>query len=159
MSGLIIGFIYGWKLTLVVMSVSPLLAASAAVWSTVSVWGFINKETRKSLQLLCTGKGERMGEKPSVVSKLGGWPHAYFDFCSSCSLSLGSQAHTCKSHSFCLHFLSSCHVTRGWSASEHLSGTEISSWQALGKPLLFPPSTNTFQPLSIFTCMYHISCK
>ncbi|XP_031359707.2 ATP-binding cassette sub-family B member 5 [Lonchura striata] len=34
-SGLIIGFIYGWKLTLVVMSVSPLLAASAAVWSTL----------------------------------------------------------------------------------------------------------------------------
>ncbi|NWZ66808.1 MDR1 protein, partial [Acrocephalus arundinaceus] len=34
-SGLIVGFIYGWKLTLVVMSVSPLLAASAAVWSTL----------------------------------------------------------------------------------------------------------------------------
>ncbi|XP_068065362.1 ATP-binding cassette sub-family B member 5 isoform X1 [Anomalospiza imberbis] len=34
-SGLIIGFIYGWKLTLVVMSVSPLLAASVAVWSTL----------------------------------------------------------------------------------------------------------------------------
>ncbi|NXL16344.1 MDR1 protein, partial [Setophaga kirtlandii] len=34
-SGVIIGFIYGWKLTLVVMSVSPLLAASAAVWSTL----------------------------------------------------------------------------------------------------------------------------
>ncbi|NXI18278.1 MDR1 protein, partial [Irena cyanogastra] len=34
-AGLIIGFIYGWKLTLVVMSVSPLLAASAAVWSTL----------------------------------------------------------------------------------------------------------------------------
>ncbi|NXH95174.1 MDR1 protein, partial [Pachycephala philippinensis] len=34
-SGLIIGFIYGWKLTLVVMSVSPLLAASAAIWSTL----------------------------------------------------------------------------------------------------------------------------
>ncbi|XP_068863189.1 ATP-binding cassette sub-family B member 5 isoform X2 [Aphelocoma coerulescens] len=34
-SGLIIGFIYGWKLTLVVMSVSPLLAASTAVWSTL----------------------------------------------------------------------------------------------------------------------------
>ncbi|NXP32814.1 MDR1 protein, partial [Leiothrix lutea] len=32
-SGLIVGFIYGWKLTLVVMSVSPFLAASAAVWS------------------------------------------------------------------------------------------------------------------------------
>ncbi|NXN00221.1 MDR1 protein, partial [Sylvia borin] len=34
-SGIIVGFIYGWKLTLVVMSVSPLLAASAAVWSTL----------------------------------------------------------------------------------------------------------------------------
>ncbi|NXD92614.1 MDR1 protein, partial [Chaetorhynchus papuensis] len=34
-SGVIIGFIYGWKLTLVVMSVSPLLAASTAVWSTL----------------------------------------------------------------------------------------------------------------------------
>ncbi|NWS25767.1 MDR1 protein, partial [Polioptila caerulea] len=32
-SGLIIGFVYGWKLALVVLSVSPLLAASAAVWS------------------------------------------------------------------------------------------------------------------------------
>ncbi|NXR72816.1 MDR1 protein, partial [Pycnonotus jocosus] len=34
-AGLIVGFIYGWKLTLVVLSVSPLLAASAAVWSTL----------------------------------------------------------------------------------------------------------------------------
>ncbi|KAL2307451.1 hypothetical protein Nmel_000417 [Mimus melanotis] len=34
-SGLIIGFIYGWKLALVVLSVSPLLAASAAFWSTL----------------------------------------------------------------------------------------------------------------------------
>ncbi|NWV67954.1 MDR1 protein, partial [Malurus elegans] len=34
-AGIIIGFIYGWKLTLVVMSVSPLLAGSAAVWSTL----------------------------------------------------------------------------------------------------------------------------
>ncbi|NXI23338.1 MDR1 protein, partial [Sterrhoptilus dennistouni] len=34
-SGLIVGFIYGWKLTLVVMSVSPLLAASAAIWSSL----------------------------------------------------------------------------------------------------------------------------
>ncbi|XP_023801905.1 multidrug resistance protein 1B-like [Cyanistes caeruleus] len=42
-SGLIIGFIYGWKLALVVTSVSPLLAASTAIWSTVSVWGFIDK--------------------------------------------------------------------------------------------------------------------
>ncbi|XP_023776219.1 multidrug resistance protein 1-like isoform X1 [Cyanistes caeruleus] len=34
-SGLIIGFIYGWKLALVVTSVSPLLAASTAIWSTL----------------------------------------------------------------------------------------------------------------------------
>ncbi|NWV27208.1 MDR1 protein, partial [Origma solitaria] len=34
-SGVIIGFIYGWKLTLVVLSVSPLLAGSAAIWSTL----------------------------------------------------------------------------------------------------------------------------
>ncbi|XP_030301088.1 ATP-binding cassette sub-family B member 5 [Calypte anna] len=34
-AGIIIGFIYGWKLTLVILSVSPLLAASAAVWSTL----------------------------------------------------------------------------------------------------------------------------
>ncbi|XP_010180454.1 PREDICTED: multidrug resistance protein 1-like [Mesitornis unicolor] len=33
--GIIIGFIYGWKLTLVILSISPLLAASAAVWSTL----------------------------------------------------------------------------------------------------------------------------
>ncbi|XP_069502709.1 ATP-dependent translocase ABCB1-like [Ambystoma mexicanum] len=30
---MIIGFVYGWKLTLVILSVCPLLAASAAVWS------------------------------------------------------------------------------------------------------------------------------
>ncbi|XP_071416988.1 ATP-binding cassette sub-family B member 5 isoform X2 [Pithys albifrons albifrons] len=35
LSGIIIGFIHGWKLTLVILSVSPLLAASAAVWSTL----------------------------------------------------------------------------------------------------------------------------
>ncbi|XP_054240801.1 ATP-binding cassette sub-family B member 5 [Indicator indicator] len=34
-AGVIIGFIHGWKLTLVVLSVSPLLAASAAVWSSL----------------------------------------------------------------------------------------------------------------------------
>ncbi|XP_061853387.1 ATP-binding cassette sub-family B member 5 [Colius striatus] len=33
LTGIIIGFIYGWKLTLVILSISPLLAASAAVWS------------------------------------------------------------------------------------------------------------------------------
>uniref|UniRef100_A0A8C2IZ12 ABC-type xenobiotic transporter n=1 Tax=Cyprinus carpio TaxID=7962 RepID=A0A8C2IZ12_CYPCA len=35
-AGLIIGLIYGWKLTLVILAVSPLLAGSAAVWSKVS---------------------------------------------------------------------------------------------------------------------------
>ncbi|XP_009077778.1 PREDICTED: multidrug resistance protein 1-like, partial [Acanthisitta chloris] len=35
LTGIIIGFIHGWKLTLVILSVSPLLAASAAVWSTL----------------------------------------------------------------------------------------------------------------------------
>lgn len=35
-AGLIIGFIFGWKLTLVILAVSPLLAGSAAVWSKVS---------------------------------------------------------------------------------------------------------------------------
>uniref|UniRef100_A0A3B3S5S1 ABC-type xenobiotic transporter n=1 Tax=Paramormyrops kingsleyae TaxID=1676925 RepID=A0A3B3S5S1_9TELE len=34
-AGLIIGFINGWKLTLVILAVSPLLAGSAAVWSTI----------------------------------------------------------------------------------------------------------------------------
>ncbi|XP_048881323.1 ATP-dependent translocase ABCB1 isoform X10 [Brienomyrus brachyistius] len=34
-AGLIIGFIKGWKLTLVILAVSPLLAGSAAVWSTI----------------------------------------------------------------------------------------------------------------------------
>ncbi|XP_025960915.1 ATP-binding cassette sub-family B member 5 [Dromaius novaehollandiae] len=35
LAGIIVGFIHGWKLTLVILSVSPLLAASAAVWSTL----------------------------------------------------------------------------------------------------------------------------
>ncbi|NXX41749.1 MDR1 protein, partial [Tricholaema leucomelas] len=34
-TGIIIGFINGWKLTLVILAVSPLLAVSAAVWSTL----------------------------------------------------------------------------------------------------------------------------
>ncbi|KFO71118.1 Multidrug resistance protein 1, partial [Cuculus canorus] len=33
--GIIIGFVYGWKLTLVILAVSPLLVAAAAVWSTL----------------------------------------------------------------------------------------------------------------------------
>ncbi|XP_078519797.1 ATP-dependent translocase ABCB1-like isoform X6 [Lissotriton helveticus] len=32
-AGMVIGFVYGWKLTLVILSVCPLLAASTAVWS------------------------------------------------------------------------------------------------------------------------------
>ncbi|XP_017679387.1 PREDICTED: ATP-binding cassette sub-family B member 5 isoform X2 [Lepidothrix coronata] len=35
LAGIIIGFIYGWKLTLVILAVSPLLAASAGIWSTL----------------------------------------------------------------------------------------------------------------------------
>ncbi|KAM9489216.1 ATP-dependent translocase ABCB1 isoform 1-T2 [Clarias gariepinus] len=34
-AGIIIGFIYGWKLTLVILAVSPLLAGSAGVWSKI----------------------------------------------------------------------------------------------------------------------------
>ncbi|KAG2465266.1 MDR1 protein, partial [Polypterus senegalus] len=34
-TGIIIGFVYGWKLTLVILSVSPLIGVSAAVWSKV----------------------------------------------------------------------------------------------------------------------------
>ena len=33
----IIGFVNGWKLTLVILSISPLLGVSAALFSTVSV--------------------------------------------------------------------------------------------------------------------------
>ncbi|XP_071661151.1 ATP-binding cassette sub-family B member 5 isoform X2 [Patagioenas fasciata] len=35
LTGIIIAFVHGWKLTLVILSVSPLLAVSAAVWSTL----------------------------------------------------------------------------------------------------------------------------
>uniref|UniRef100_A0A674AW22 ATP-binding cassette sub-family B member 5 n=1 Tax=Salmo trutta TaxID=8032 RepID=A0A674AW22_SALTR len=35
LSGFVIGFIFGWKLTLVILAVSPLLAGSAAVWSKI----------------------------------------------------------------------------------------------------------------------------
>ncbi|XP_031432823.1 ATP-dependent translocase ABCB1 [Clupea harengus] len=35
LSGFIIGLIFGWKLTLVILAVSPLLAGSAAVWSKI----------------------------------------------------------------------------------------------------------------------------
>ncbi|XP_053483597.1 ATP-dependent translocase ABCB1 isoform X1 [Ictalurus furcatus] len=34
-TGLITGFVFGWKLTLVILAVSPLLAGSAAVWAKV----------------------------------------------------------------------------------------------------------------------------
>ncbi|XP_075422827.1 ATP-dependent translocase ABCB1-like isoform X2 [Ascaphus truei] len=33
LTGIIIGFVYGWKLTLVILSVSPLLGVAAAIWS------------------------------------------------------------------------------------------------------------------------------
>ncbi|XP_018080828.1 ATP-dependent translocase ABCB1 isoform X2 [Xenopus laevis] len=42
-TGIIIGFIYGWKLTLVIMSVSPLLGLSAAVWTKLLA-NFTSKE-------------------------------------------------------------------------------------------------------------------
>ncbi|XP_048881343.1 ATP-dependent translocase ABCB1 isoform X28 [Brienomyrus brachyistius] len=42
-AGIIIGFINGWKLTLVILAVSPLLAGSAAVWSKIVVT-LISKE-------------------------------------------------------------------------------------------------------------------
>uniref|UniRef100_A0A4W4FYI1 ATP-binding cassette sub-family B member 5 n=1 Tax=Electrophorus electricus TaxID=8005 RepID=A0A4W4FYI1_ELEEL len=35
LTGIIIGFVFGWKLTLVILAVSPLLAGSAAVWSKI----------------------------------------------------------------------------------------------------------------------------
>lgn len=35
LSGFIVGLVFGWKLTLVILAVSPLLAGSAAVWSKV----------------------------------------------------------------------------------------------------------------------------
>uniref|UniRef100_A0A6Q2XKK6 ATP-binding cassette sub-family B member 5 n=1 Tax=Esox lucius TaxID=8010 RepID=A0A6Q2XKK6_ESOLU len=35
LTGLIIGFVFGWKLTLVILAISPLLAGSAAVWSKI----------------------------------------------------------------------------------------------------------------------------
>ncbi|XP_060726456.1 ATP-dependent translocase ABCB1-like [Tachysurus vachellii] len=34
-TGLVIGFVYGWKLTLVILAVSPLLAGSAGAWSMI----------------------------------------------------------------------------------------------------------------------------
>ncbi|XP_043397021.1 ATP-dependent translocase ABCB1 isoform X2 [Chelonia mydas] len=43
LTGIIIGFIYGWKLTLVILSVSPLLAASVAVGS-IFLASFTTKE-------------------------------------------------------------------------------------------------------------------
>ncbi|KAM6450468.1 ATP-binding cassette sub-family B member 5 isoform 2-T5 [Liasis olivaceus] len=33
LTGIIIGFVYGWKLTLVILSVTPLIAVSGAIWS------------------------------------------------------------------------------------------------------------------------------
>ncbi|CAI9593212.1 unnamed protein product, partial [Staurois parvus] len=43
LSGIIIGFVYGWKLTLVILSVSPLLGVSAAIWTKL-VASFTSKE-------------------------------------------------------------------------------------------------------------------
>ncbi|XP_065254518.1 ATP-dependent translocase ABCB1-like [Emys orbicularis] len=43
LTGIVIGFVYGWKLTLVILSVSPLLAAAAAVGS-ICLASFTTKE-------------------------------------------------------------------------------------------------------------------
>ncbi|KAM4705764.1 ATP-dependent translocase ABCB1-like [Rhinophrynus dorsalis] len=43
--GIIVGFLYGWKLTLVILSVSPLLGVSAAIWTKL-VASFTTKELR-----------------------------------------------------------------------------------------------------------------
>ncbi|KAM8966761.1 ATP-dependent translocase ABCB1 [Pelodytes ibericus] len=42
-TGFIIGFVKGWKLTLVILAISPLMGASAAVWSKI-LSAFTNKE-------------------------------------------------------------------------------------------------------------------
>ncbi|KAM5157175.1 ATP-dependent translocase ABCB1-like isoform 1-T4 [Mantella aurantiaca] len=42
-SGIVIGFVHGWKLTLVIMSVGPLLGVSAAIWTKL-VASFTSKE-------------------------------------------------------------------------------------------------------------------
>uniref|UniRef100_A0A663MQY4 ABC-type xenobiotic transporter n=1 Tax=Athene cunicularia TaxID=194338 RepID=A0A663MQY4_ATHCN len=47
LAGIIIGFIYGWKLTLVILSVSPLLAASANIW--FSIFQLLASLTAKEL--------------------------------------------------------------------------------------------------------------
>lgn len=40
-AGFIVGFIRGWKLTLVIMAISPILGLSAAVWAKVcGTWAF-----------------------------------------------------------------------------------------------------------------------
>lgn len=75
--------------------------------------GIFKQRNQKYLTILMHRKGAENGRNPNVVSYLGDWPHSYFDFYSSCSLSLGSQAHSCKLCSFCLHILSSCHVAWG----------------------------------------------
>ncbi|OCT75763.1 hypothetical protein XELAEV_18030950mg [Xenopus laevis] len=41
--GIVVGFVHGWKLTLVILSVSPLLGASAAIWTKL-VASFTTKE-------------------------------------------------------------------------------------------------------------------
>ncbi|XP_043923456.1 ATP-dependent translocase ABCB1 [Protopterus annectens] len=42
-TGLIVGFVKGWKLTLVILAISPLMGLSAAIWSKV-LSSFTNKE-------------------------------------------------------------------------------------------------------------------
>ncbi|XP_073437552.1 ATP-dependent translocase ABCB1-like isoform X1 [Dendrobates tinctorius] len=44
-TGIVIAFVYGWKLTLVIISISPLLGLSGALWSKISA-SYITKEIK-----------------------------------------------------------------------------------------------------------------
>lgn len=87
-----------------ILSVSPLLAASAAVWSTVSVWGLKNKANQENITTHAQERG-REWEKPSVVSKLGGWPHAYFMISAPPVAFLWAPKHVLVSHIPSVHIL------------------------------------------------------
>ncbi|XP_029774691.1 phosphatidylcholine translocator ABCB4 [Suricata suricatta] len=51
-SGFIVGFIRGWKLTLVIMAISPILGLSAAVWAKVALVGNSGCGKSTTVQLL-----------------------------------------------------------------------------------------------------------
>lgn len=42
-AGFIVGFIRGWKLTLVIMAISPIMGLSAAVWAKVCETGAFSR--------------------------------------------------------------------------------------------------------------------